>query len=661
VKEAGDAAAALASYRRAESGLPRDADLKLQIGHALKLTGDFAGARAAYAAALDLDPGSEAAWQEVSVLLARHGAALDPAGEEPPLSLIGELRVVFDLSDLMSWFGSRRAPTGIQRVQMEIVGPALRQGGPAAAVTLAVFRPESGSWRALPREIFRRLAGLSRAGTDAADPAWGEAVVRARDALEAAPDLAFEEGAWLVNLGSSWWLPDYHLAVREARARQGLRYAPLIHDCGPVVVPEHSEPAVSARFARWLSVLSAEADLVLTVSEATARDVARLRAECLPGLRAAPVAVVRPDGAPVPVPATHPHPGAAALGGERYILFVSTIESRKDHLFVLNAWLALLRKRGAAVPKLVLVGREGFGAAPVLALLARAPQFEGRVIRLDDVPDGVLAELYHGALFTVYNSAHEGWGLPVTEALAAGKVVVAPAHTGLLESGAGLALPFEPGSEPGFLEIVERLLDEPGYRREAEARIAAGFRPRPWQAVSDGLMARLSRTEGAVPPPGAPPLAVIHRLAAIEARRPEPSMFWADRLREGGGWHAAEAWGCWTRPGRAVLRLPVDVPEGTVLRLHLALRAAAPGRVVIRLDGGEARVMEMAEGARPTAAFEAVTAGPAVTIAIEAGAAEHEGRPVGVGVTAVMACEAGDVAARLEFLERLRFVWPELV
>jgi glycosyltransferase involved in cell wall biosynthesis len=661
VKEAGDPEGALASYRRAEAGQPRDADVKLQIGHALKRLGDLGGARAAYAAALDLDPGSEVAWQELSVLLGRPGLPPEPE-EAAGLSLAGGLRVVFDISDLLAWFDGARAPTGIQRVQMEVALPALRAGAPAAGVRLAVFRPESGSWRALPREIFRRLLLLCRAGADAGDPGWREAVVRAREALEAAPDLAFAEGEWLVNLGSSWWLPDYHRALRAARRASGLRYAALVHDCGPVVMPEHSPPETSARYARWLSVLTVEADLLLAVSQATARDLAAVQAAHLPGLPCAPVALLTLDAVPSPPPPARPHAGVAALAGTPYILFVATVESRKDHLFVLNAWLNLLRRRGAAVPRLVLVGREGFGGGPALALLARAPAFEGRVLRFDDIPDGTLAELRRGALFTVYNSAHEGWGLPVTEALSAGKVVVAPAHSGLLESGAGLALPFTPGSEPEFLALVERLLDDAGFRAAQEARIARELRLRSWQEVADGLLAVLDRTPASAAPPPALAPATLLRLASIERPLPAPEMFWADRLREGEGWHAPEGWGCWTRPGRALLRLPLDAAPGTPLRLHLGLRGAGVvQRVAIRLDGGDAVALEVGAGAEPIAAIGFEAGGEAVEIAIEAPAALLEdGRAVGIGVVALMACRADDVPARLGFLERLRFTWPEL-
>src|SRR5687767_12839022 len=74
VKEAGDPAGALASYRRAEAGLPGDVELQRQIGHACRLCGDLAGARAAYARALDIAPLDEAAWREVSGLLATEAA-----------------------------------------------------------------------------------------------------------------------------------------------------------------------------------------------------------------------------------------------------------------------------------------------------------------------------------------------------------------------------------------------------------------------------------------------------------------------------------------------------------------------------------------------------------------------------------------------------------
>lgn len=656
VKEAGDPRGAIASYRRAEAGLPGDPDLPLQIGHALKRAGDLAGARAAYARALDLDPTGEDAWREVSAL-----CATQPDARES-LSLLGDLRVVFDLSDLLSWFGGARAPTGIQRVQMEIASAALAPGLDLAEVRLAAFRPESGTWREMPREAFRRLCGLSRAGADVADPAWAGSLAQLRAMLDAAPDFAFAPGAWLVNLGSSWWIPGYHLSVREARARHGLRYAAMVHDTGPVTAPEHSPPETSASFARWFSVLVQQADMLLAPSEATAAEIARLAATDLAGIPVAPVRVLRPDAMPSSPPRGTIGTRVAEWAGERHVLFLGTIESRKDHLFVLNAWLALLRRHGDAVPPLVLAGRAGFNAGPALALLRRAPALTERVIWLDAVSDTEAAALLRGALFTIYHSRLEGWGLPVTEALAAGKAVVTPAHSALIEAGQGLALHHAPGSEPAFLAVIEQLLFEPGFREAAEARIAAGLRLRDWPAVADELRAALAEAAPGPPPaPLAPPLGLVHSLGQGGALRPSAAMAWAELLRMGAGWQQAEAWGCWTRPGRALLSLPLPEQVGAPLRLHVALRGADTARqVTLRVGRGPRQILDVPAGARPVAVVEIASPGATADLVIEAAPMEAEDTATGIGVVAVMACAPDDVGARLAFLERLSFVWPEL-
>jgi len=411
-------------------------------------------------------------------------------------------------------------------------------------------------------------------------------------------------------------------------------------------------------------VLVQQADLLLAPSEATAGDIARLAASDLAGLPVAPVRVLRPDALPAPAPDGPVGPQVAELAGEPYVLFLATIESRKDHLFVLNAWLALLRRHGAAVPMLVLAGRAGFNAGPALALLRRAPALAGRVVWLDAVPDADAAALLRGALFTIYHSRLEGWGLPVTEALAAGKAVVAPAHSALLEAGQGLALHHAPGSEPAFLALVEKLLFEDGFRAAAEARIAAGLRLRSWGAVAEELLGALADAPPGPPPaPPAPPLGLALSLAEIAALRPSAAMAWAELLRAGGAWQPPEAWGCWTKPGRALLRLPL--PDGTTgpLRLHLALRAPEAARsVTLRLGRGPRLVLEVPAGARPVAVVEVPSPGAVAELVIDAAPppdAEDAAPATGIGVVAVMACAPDDVGARLSFLERLSFVWPE--
>jgi glycosyltransferase involved in cell wall biosynthesis len=666
LKEAGDLHGALAAYARAEYARPLDADLQLQIGHARKRLGDIAGAQAAYARALDLAPTQDAAWRELAGL-AGQGALAAPA--EAPLSLQGELIVVFDLSDLLSWFGANRAPSGIQRVQIEIVAAALRPGAPAGQVLLAGFHAPSGTWRLLPRPVFQRLVALSASGADTEDPAWREAVSAAQGSIATGSALPFPEGAWLVNIGTSWDQPDYELALRRARARGRLRYAALVHDCGPLVVPEHAEAGLAARYAAWFARVALSADLLLASSVATREEAEALRTAMLPGLPAPPIAPLPFDATPPRAPAAAtPHAGVAALAGRRYVLCVSTLESRKDHLFLLHAWLALHRAHGAKLPKLVLVGRPGFRAEEVFALLRASPVLTQAVEVLHDVADEALVRLYQGALFTLYNSHHEGWGLPVTEAIGLGKVVVAPGLPALRQAGLGHALHFAPGSEPGFRALVEPLLFEPGALARAEAAVR-GAKLRRWQDVADQLLGHLITAEDTPMPPPPVPLGLVLHAGVPRATRPSPALALAEALRDGPLWHPPEPFGCWTKPGRARLRLHHAAAAGTQLRLLVTLRAPPAGlRVWLRLNDEPARTLEIAPDAQATAALDTVAAGDALDLVLEAPAAEtppsqalgDPPRQVGVGFVSLMLCDATDLAARIDYLERQRFVWPEL-
>lgn len=312
---------------------------------------------------------------------------------------------------------------------------------------------------------------------------------------------------------------------------------------------------------------------------------------------------------------------------------------------------------------LVVAGRAGFDAGPALAVLRDAPGLRRRALWIADASDATLAALRHGALFAIQHARHAGWALPVTEALAAGKAVIAPTLPALLEAGQGLALHHAPGSEPEFLALVEQLAFDPVFRAAQEARIAAELRLRSWRAVADALLQTLAeQPSGADRPAPVPPLGMVHDLRAGTSPRPSLAAAWAEGLRSGAGWHAPDAEACRTRPGRARLELPL--PRDTVwpLRLQVALQgASAPRRVSLQLGRGLRRVIDVAAGARIVAVLEIAEPVAAATLTIGTVVPPDDPSPeTGIGVVAVMACAPDDAAARLGFLEALALVWPEV-
>ncbi len=443
------------------------------------------------------------------------------------------------------------------------------------------------------------------------------------------------------------------------------------------MVPEHCAAGLVEEFARWFAGLCLHADLVLCNSASTEADFRRLAAGLLPpAAPAIPTAVLRLDAVTPLAAAT---PAALPLrGGRPFVLSVGTIESRKNHLMLFQAWLTLLRKHGdAAIPDLVCVGKRGWLAEAALSLHGNSPSLQQRVHLLHDVSDTALAALLRGCLFTLHASHYEGWGLPVTESLAHGKLAVLPAHSGYLESGAVGGVFFTPGSEPALVEALEGLILGPARRAAGEAALASGLSLRSWTALAAALADAVASAASLPAPLDRLPSRAGEILAPRLRPGPEPCIAaaLAAALREGPCWSVPESWGCWTLPGTARLRLPVPIGTAGPVRAHLLLRGApaAPLRIGLRISqaGGASvpfRGLEIAAGETLACALDAVL-DPALPAMIELDCPEGvllggEGaardiRRVAAGVVAVMACRPDDLAARLDWLESLalpRFV-----
>jgi glycosyltransferase involved in cell wall biosynthesis len=692
LKEAGQVAAALARYRDAEVLAPEDADLQVQIGHALKVLGRWRDAARAYHRAWTLQPGNADARREAeataewmtgpeieaadrAALGIDAGDTLSPGADLLSTNAEARVQVVFDITDVLLYFNASRTPTGIQRVQIGIVTRALASS-PGIGVSLAVFDLRERCWRAVDRRGFARLCTLAASGSDPEAGDW----VALRDAMRrrviAAPPLRFPRDALLVNLGNSWSMPDYFRALRMAQRESGLRYIPFVHDCVPLIVPEHCLMTLVQNYVRWFAPLGLHAHGILCNSENTRRDVHRLTEQLRPGMTP-PAHVVRLDADPralVPPLGDGTLPALRGLGeDEEFALFVATLESRKNHLMVFTAWLNLLRKHGPqAVPRLVCVGKPGWHADAALNLLQNSPELQRHVVLMPHVSDQELDALYGRCAFTVYNSHYEGWGLPITEALAHGKVVITPAHSALTEAGGEAALYFTPQSLPELSAVLERVMLDPAFRAAQEAVVREKGRPRSWDAVKDEAMDAIAALAARPARPAAERIAVepgrhyrLRRQDSI-ALSLEPVL--ADMVREGPGWYPLDDWGVSCAAGLATLRLPLPETAEPPAPLRLALEMQAPNlamEVLLRIRLPDAAPLlfsvPLQPGEAATCLFDLpATAASVLEVEIDSGeglpALQHgEARRLGVGLRGFMLCRLDDHISRLAFLESRSF------
>jgi len=141
-----------------------------------------------------------------------------------------------------------------------------------------------------------------------------------------------------------------------------------------------------------------------------------------------------------------------------YILFMGTLEPRKNLGTLLDAYELLLQRR-PAIPALVLAGRATGEAAGWLARIARPP-LAGRVRHLGYVPHKDRESVFAGARVVVMPSLDEGFGLPALEAMSAGIPVVAANRGSLPEVVATGGLLFDPGEPPALASALEPLIDD---------------------------------------------------------------------------------------------------------------------------------------------------------------------------------------------------------
>jgi alpha-1,3-rhamnosyl/mannosyltransferase len=132
--------------------------------------------------------------------------------------------------------------------------------------------------------------------------------------------------------------------------------------------------------------------------------------------------------------------------------------------------------RGINIP-LILTGPGGT-AAPGILRQAEALGLSGLVRWLGVVPIDELVTYYRLATAVVFPSLHEGFGLPVLEAMACGTPVSCSATTSVGEVAGGAADTFDPDDPTAIAAAVARLLEDGGLRAasvEKGLRRAAEF------------------------------------------------------------------------------------------------------------------------------------------------------------------------------------------
>lgn len=218
------------------------------------------------------------------------------------------------------------------------------------------------------------------------------------------------------------------------------------------------------------------ADIVLSVSESTKRDLVEILGTRPDKVRVVPNATRMHEVSPAPLP--------AALQGCRYLLYVGTRSKYKNFEVALNAFAQSAWLRDF---RLVCFGGTQGYLEHEQAFLARHGLAERFVYLSGD--DSLLRCLYDGATALVYTSRYEGFGLPILEAMACGCPVVCCSTSSIPEVTGDAALFFEPDSPESLVDRLQRLVEDAELRRTQIAKGLKRATAFSWRRSADGVLA----------------------------------------------------------------------------------------------------------------------------------------------------------------------------
>ena len=297
--------------------------------------------------------------------------------------------------------------------------------------------------------------------------------------------------------------PDFVLPPTRARTLL------TIHDLSFLVHPECAVPSMVRYLSDAVPRSLHRADAVLADSQATRGDLARLL-----DYDPARVTVVYPGVSsrfrPLPPEVTEPVRARLSLP-ERFVLFVSTLEPRKNLVRLLEAFARLgdggwgmgdgeplspIPHPPSADLHLVIAGRRGWLYEEIFAAIERL-ELSDRVRLLDYVDDNDLPALYNLAWVFTYPSIYEGFGLPALEALACGTPVVTADNSSLPEvvgdpttgskEPAAVLVPAE--DVAALATALGRVVSETALRARLRAAGLARARQFTWERAAQQVLA----------------------------------------------------------------------------------------------------------------------------------------------------------------------------
>ena len=288
----------------------------------------------------------------------------------------------------------------------------------------------------------------------------------------------------IMSGGLDWEFKDLR-AIWRLKQEYKFQYCGIVYDLIPILFPHFLVPGYVELLTDYFGELYWLADRTMCISDATQRDWMHfcdaIGAQQKPShvfplgcdLRTQAGEQARPELPP-------------SLVDKQYALFVSTIEPRKNHRLLYEAWDDCVRRNLIDVERdrMVFVGRRGWAVDDFLRELSINPATRETIIVLNNVDDAQLNLIYRNSAFVLFPSQYEGFGLPVAEALGHGRPCISSDAGALPEIGDDLVVRLNAKDTAAWARAIAHYMKSPDELRAWTERVQNGYRPITWDMAA---------------------------------------------------------------------------------------------------------------------------------------------------------------------------------
>jgi alpha-1,2-rhamnosyltransferase len=272
-------------------------------------------------------------------------------------------------------------------------------------------------------------------------------------------EVAFCAGDILLLLDGAWGRP---IQKEISKAHEvGATVIFVLYDLIPISHSIYCDPVKTADFKKFLKNMLIMADGVLCISEAVKNELLHYHETMLPEIKTTPEIDFFHLGVDRENLSRNGHLRETLPlvfeGSSPVFLMVSTIEPRKNHAYLLEAFEQLWAQGNQV--RLVFVGRVGWEVKTLMERIASHSQLNRLFFVFNDLNDAELSYCYSNASALVFPSFAEGFGLPIIEALEHALPVIAsdiPVHR---EIGGDILMYIDPYEPQTLVETISKIVE----------------------------------------------------------------------------------------------------------------------------------------------------------------------------------------------------------